>query len=145
MAESAASKRTTPAVIIALFAVIGLNWIAPAYHYPPKGIVLPAQKTRPPNPANNVVIYTLAPMDFQTVGVVNIEKHYRLRERNAKEEIYQLAKMLASKVGANGVLIRRFIRTTPTLGDEAQANYYFQGLAIYTANRPFDFEKDRVQ
>ena len=110
--------------------------------FQPQGIVLPARKVNPPTlDLNSIRVYTVPPGTYRTLGVVRIEQYYDQSNNAAKGELLQLAKNLAAKVGANGILLLALFPTPLTSEVEGEVIYNLRALAIDIPERPFDFDK----
>ena len=145
MLETNPGKRIWLSVSLALVAVSLLVWSAPDYQYRPHGIVLPIAESKPAISPNQVVFYPQPPPDYEKIGMLRIVVHYSPNIKNFQQLIVNYAKTLASRVGANGVLIKGW-GVSPANTPSSQSIYQLEGWAIYIPNRPFQNHfKDRVK
>lgn len=126
-------KRVWLCVSLGLIAVIIL--LLTNLHHPilPKGIVLPAKKTLTPRHPSQVMFYQGLASENQKLGYVNIELHaYKNQNpKEAEQAVLSKARKLAASVGANGIIVNQFFRTSAMSTPSALALYIFNGEAVY--------------
>jgi len=122
------AQRTWITAIIGLAAVGLVIWLSPSPNYQARGILLPAQRIRPPISPNSVTLLSDPPFAGKVMGYINIERHYPASGNLAQRQIDQLAQKLAAQVGANTVVVNNFRLGAVT---SSRYIYVFQATAYY--------------
>lgn len=126
-------KRVWVSSIIGIIVVLILLWLIPAQKIQARGILLPSNTSRPSISENKVIFYSNPPNSYQTLGSLRIARHYSAGgTKQAEREILNLAKKLAAKAGANGVIVKLFAHSVPGVVPAAQAVYAFRATAVYS-------------
>lgn len=121
-------------IFITLLAILTL----PKHTYTVQGLLLPNNMTRPSISPDQVQIYSVMPVNAQSLGVVQMARHYSSDSQNDTDatatEIISKAKQLASAAGANGIYVRYFGHAAP--GTPAALAVYVAGVdAFYSSSR----------
>lgn len=136
-------SRVWIAVLAGLVASLLLIWATPSHPYKPRGVLLPAKVVRPASSVDQIQFYPVAnaPSSYQTLGTIHIQLHYPESTQIAEKEILSYARQLAAKVGANGVIINRFVHSGKK---SALSIYFFVGTAIYHDSGQTSLRRMRV-
>lgn len=85
--------------------------------------------TRPPVPAEQVVIYLEPPAEFEVIGLVNASSDAGLTDQKSLDYAIKELKKQAGKLGANGVLLVSSGETTSTIIG-GQGTGYIYGIPV---------------
>lgn len=125
------SIRVLICTVAGLLAVALLIVFVPQQPLLPKGMVLPAQKTRAAISPDQVTIYSQAPAgDFTRLGDISIEQGFTVLNEQTKALLMQKVKELAAQIGANGVIVTMLMPN-----DGLRQMLVFRGAAIYVPSQ----------
>lgn len=116
-------------IVLIIFLVALIYWLAPHYESQLTGIVLPISKPSLAVPANEVQLINNTPLNYKPLAYINFEQH--APSMDADEHQRTLADAMRSKagsLGANAVLITAYGQSI----DETSALtiYELQGIAV---------------
>lgn len=115
--------------------ITAINFFKPTYLNEPHGIVLPAKRIKPASQASTIRLLPFAPAKYQTLGVINIERHFAGQpSEKLSLDVENYARQLAAEVGANTIIVTSFGHTSVSDTGPSSSLYVFKGLAVYTQN-----------
>jgi len=85
----------TTALLVCLLTMIGCS----------TGSFIVTGNVRPATDPNNVKLYLEAPLEYETIGIVEASSDVELSSQAATDRAIQELKKQAAKIGANGILI----------------------------------------